>query len=92
MPNYHDLDEICGKSTVTGQYARSVKDLKSKELSDANITQVQDSSNDTVVEDYSPLVNNEIEKTKKKKKRKLPKTSSTAEDRKKKGKGVLVKA
>ncbi|KAF6151540.1 hypothetical protein GIB67_016352 [Kingdonia uniflora] len=40
MPKYHDLDKICGKSTSTGQYARSAKDLKSKKLSDVNITQV----------------------------------------------------
>ncbi|KAF6175222.1 hypothetical protein GIB67_015907 [Kingdonia uniflora] len=72
MPNYHDLDEICGKSTATGQYAHSAKDFKSEKLSDSNITQVQDSSDDTVVEDDSPLVNNEVEKTKKKKKCKLP--------------------
>ncbi|KAF6141311.1 hypothetical protein GIB67_024395 [Kingdonia uniflora] len=40
MPNYHNLDEICGKLTVTGKYARSAKDLKSEKLSDVNITQV----------------------------------------------------
>ncbi|KAF6153908.1 hypothetical protein GIB67_023685 [Kingdonia uniflora] len=83
MPNYHVLDEICGKSTATGQYARSAKDLKSEKLSDANITQLQDSSEDTVVEDDSPLVNNEVKKTKKKKKRKFPETTSTAEENKK---------
>ncbi|KAF6168710.1 hypothetical protein GIB67_026596 [Kingdonia uniflora] len=83
MPNYHDLDEICGNSTATGQYARSAKDLKSKKLSDVNITQVQDSSNDIAVEDDSPLVNNEVEKTKKKKKHKLPETTSTTKDIKK---------
>ncbi|KAF6140241.1 hypothetical protein GIB67_000289 [Kingdonia uniflora] len=59
MPNYHDLDEICGKSTSIGQYAGTAKDLKSKKLSDVNITQVQDSSYDTTMEDNSPLVNNE---------------------------------
>ncbi|KAF6137114.1 hypothetical protein GIB67_030878 [Kingdonia uniflora] len=60
MPNYHDLDKIYGKSTATGQYARSAKDLKSKKLCDVNITQVQDSSDDTAVEDDSPLVNNKV--------------------------------
>ncbi|KAF6141197.1 hypothetical protein GIB67_018287, partial [Kingdonia uniflora] len=83
MPNYHDLDKIWGKSTATGQYARSAKDLKSGKFSDVNITQVQDSLDDTAVEDDSPLVNNEVEKTKKKKKRKLSETTSTAEDSKK---------
>ncbi|KAF6141145.1 hypothetical protein GIB67_006590 [Kingdonia uniflora] len=83
MPNYHDFDEIYEKLTATGQYARSTKDLKSGKLSDINITQVQDSSDDTAMEDDSPLVNNEVEKTKKKKKRKLQETTSTAEDSKK---------
>ncbi|KAF6137392.1 hypothetical protein GIB67_036429 [Kingdonia uniflora] len=83
MPNYHDLDKICGKSTATGQYARSAKDLKFGKLSDVNITQVQDSSDDTAVEEDSLHVNNEVEKTKKKKKHKLSKTTSTAEDIKK---------
>ncbi|KAF6145536.1 hypothetical protein GIB67_037569 [Kingdonia uniflora] len=71
MPNYQDLDEISGKSTTTGKYTRSAKDLKFEKLSDVNITQVQDSSNDEAVEDDSPLVNNEVEKNKKKKKHKL---------------------
>ncbi|KAF6175685.1 hypothetical protein GIB67_022687, partial [Kingdonia uniflora] len=66
MLNYHDLDEICGKSTATGQYTRSAKDLKSEKLSDASITQVQDFSHNIVMEDDSPLVNNKVEKTKKK--------------------------
>ncbi|KAF6167910.1 hypothetical protein GIB67_027688, partial [Kingdonia uniflora] len=93
MPNYHDLDEICIKSTATGQYARSAKDLKSEKLSDANITQIQDSSDNTVMEDDSPLVNNEVEKTKKKKKRKLPETTSIVEGSKKEkmssGEGII---
>ncbi|KAF6145288.1 hypothetical protein GIB67_041483 [Kingdonia uniflora] len=67
MPNYHDLDEICGKSTAIGQNARSAKDLNSEKLSDVNITQVQDSLDDTAVEDDLPLVGNEVEKTKKRK-------------------------
>ncbi|KAF6151011.1 hypothetical protein GIB67_016489 [Kingdonia uniflora] len=71
MPNYHDHDEICGKSTTTRQYARSAKDLKSGKLSDVIITQVQDSLDDAVVEDGSPIVNNEVKETKKKKKCKL---------------------
>ncbi|KAF6159353.1 hypothetical protein GIB67_032124 [Kingdonia uniflora] len=83
MPNYHDLDEIYGKSTTTGKYARSAKDLKSEKLSEVNITQVQDSSNDEAMEDDSLLVNNEVEINKKKKKRKLAETTSTAEDSKK---------
>ncbi|KAF6150196.1 hypothetical protein GIB67_023151, partial [Kingdonia uniflora] len=83
MPNYHDLDEICRKLTTTGQYARSAKDLKSRKLSDVNITQVQDFLDDVAVEDDLPIVNNEVEKTKKKKKHKLPKTTSTSEDSKK---------
>ncbi|KAF6156990.1 hypothetical protein GIB67_039751 [Kingdonia uniflora] len=83
MSNYHDLDEICGKSIATGQYARSAKDPKSEMLSDVNITQVQDSSDDTAMEDDSPLVNNEVEKSKKKKKRKLSEITSHAEDNKK---------
>ncbi|KAF6149821.1 hypothetical protein GIB67_010895 [Kingdonia uniflora] len=52
-------------------------------LSDVNIAQVQDSSDNIAVEDDSHLVNNEVEKTKKKKKYKLPETTSTAEDIKK---------
>ncbi|KAF6169394.1 hypothetical protein GIB67_002881 [Kingdonia uniflora] len=69
-------------SYVWDEYLKA-KDLKSEKLSDVNITQVQDSSDDTTVEDDSPLVNNEIKKTKKKKKCKLPETTSTAEDSKK---------
>ncbi|KAF6168294.1 hypothetical protein GIB67_018134 [Kingdonia uniflora] len=83
MLNYHDLDEICGKSTATGKYTRSANDLKSEKLNDVNITQVQDSSNDEDVEDDSPLVNNEVEKSKKKKKHKLTEITSTAENSKK---------
>ncbi|KAF6149646.1 hypothetical protein GIB67_017379 [Kingdonia uniflora] len=83
MLNYHDLDEICGKSTAAEQYARSAIDLKSGKLSNVNITQVQDSSDDVAVKDDSPFVNNELEKTKKKKKRKLPETTSIDEDIKK---------
>ncbi|KAF6140273.1 hypothetical protein GIB67_000321 [Kingdonia uniflora] len=67
MPNFNDLDMICRKSTAAGQYAYSAKDLNSKKLSNVNITQVQDSSDDTAVEDDSPLVNNKVEKAKKKK-------------------------
>ncbi|KAF6170732.1 hypothetical protein GIB67_015684, partial [Kingdonia uniflora] len=54
MPSYPDLEKNCRKSTVTGKYVRSAKDLKSKKLSDVNITQVQDSSDDATVEDDSP--------------------------------------
>ncbi|KAF6139299.1 hypothetical protein GIB67_021509, partial [Kingdonia uniflora] len=93
MLNYHYLDEIYGKSTATGQYGRSTKNMKFEKLSDVNITQVQDSSDDTAVEDDSPLLNNEVEKIKKKKKCKLPETTSTAEDIKKgkmsTGKGMI---
>ncbi|KAF6173153.1 hypothetical protein GIB67_028451 [Kingdonia uniflora] len=91
MPNYHDLDEIYGKSTATGKYARSAKDLKFGKLNDVNITQVQDSSDDEVMKDDSPPVNNEKDKNKKKKKRKLAETTSTTEDNKK-GKRILLKA
>ncbi|KAF6137101.1 hypothetical protein GIB67_030865 [Kingdonia uniflora] len=82
MPNYHDLDEICGKSTATEKYVRSAKHLKSEKLSDVSITRVQDSSNDEAVEDDSPLVNNEVEKNKKKK-HKPTETTLIAEDSKK---------
>ncbi|KAF6134823.1 hypothetical protein GIB67_002224 [Kingdonia uniflora] len=90
MLNYHDLDEICGKSTTTGQYARSAKDMKSGKLSDVNITQVQDSKDDTAVEGL-PLVNNEVEKTKKKKNANCKKQLQVLKIAKN-GKRVLVKA